>query len=116
MPSSKNNDDPQEVPGGAGVFPKIPAELNVHPLLLATLHATVFLSASDEKVVNPEAADEAFDYMAAYLRRLSGPERGRVEGDLATLAAYARQEKWTPEAIEFVETFLETCGGGPEEV
>ena len=32
-----------EVPEGAAVFPTIPAELGVHPLLLAVLHAVVFL-------------------------------------------------------------------------
>src|SRR5262245_49160963 len=100
----------REVPAGAGVFPVIPAELQVHPLLLAALHATVFLSASDEKVVNPDAADEAFQFIAGYLQRLSGPELERVIADLAALGEYARQEKWSAEAVEFVETFLETCG------
>ena len=45
-----------EVPEGAAVFPTIPAELGVDPLLLAVLHATVFLAGSDEAVVHPAAA------------------------------------------------------------
>ena len=45
-----------EVPEGAAVFPLIPPELGVNPLLLAVLHATVFLAGSDEKIVNPAAA------------------------------------------------------------
>ena len=42
--------DESEVPEGAAVFPPIPAELGVNPLLLATLHAAVFLSGSSEDV------------------------------------------------------------------
>jgi hypothetical protein len=100
----------RSVPAGAGVFPLIPQELNIHPLLLAVLHATVFLSASDEKLVDADAADEAFDYMAGYLRRLRGAELGRIRLDLEALAEFGRQEKWSAEAIEFLETFLDTCG------
>ncbi len=100
----------KEIPEGAGVLPLIPRELNIHPLLLAVLHATVFLSASDEKLIDADAADEAFDYMAGYVRRLDGQNLERVRGDLATLAEFGRHEKWSPEAIEFLETFLDTCG------
>src|SRR5262249_1739625 len=38
------------VPEGAAVFPPIPEELGVDPLLLAVLHATVFLAGSGETV------------------------------------------------------------------
>ena len=48
-----------EVPEGAAVFPLIPPELAVNPLLLAVLHATVFLAGSDDEVVNGPAAEEA---------------------------------------------------------
>ena len=48
-----------EVPEGAAVFPEIPPELGVHPLLLAVLHAVVFLSGSDDVLVNPAAAEES---------------------------------------------------------
>ena len=41
-------DEADEVPDGAAVFPLIPAELGVHPLLLAVLHAYVFLDGSDD--------------------------------------------------------------------
>jgi hypothetical protein len=102
--------DEQEVPAGAGVFPLIPAELGVHPLLLAVLHATVFLSATDEKLLDTGAAEEALDYVAGYLRRLGGPVLVPVRNDLAALAEFGRRQKWAPEAVEFVSTFLETCG------
>ena len=64
-------DEADEVPDGAAMFPEIPAELGVHPLLLAVLHAYVFLDGSDAAVVNPEASSEAMEYLATYLQRLS---------------------------------------------
>ena len=76
------DDNERQVPDGAGVLPLIPGELQVHPLLLAVLHATVFLSASDDQIVDEDAADEAFDYMAGYLRRLDGSDLARVREDL----------------------------------
>ena len=63
------------MPDGAAVFPLIPAELGVNPLLLAVLHATVFLDGSDEDVVDPDAADEALEYMADVP---AAPGRGRA--------------------------------------
>ncbi len=98
------------VPDGAAVFPVIPEELGVHPLLLTALHAIVFLSGSDDTIVNPAAADEAVEYMAAYLQRLGGADRRRVEEDLHTLAVYARQEKWPKQLVQFVKTFLADYG------
>ena len=41
----------EEVPEGAAVLPEIPPELNIHPLLLAVLHAVVFLAGSEEHIV-----------------------------------------------------------------
>ena len=53
------DDVEREVPEGAALLPLIPPELHVHPLLLALLHAVVFLEGSDPAVVQPDAADEA---------------------------------------------------------
>jgi hypothetical protein len=83
-----------EVPEGAAVFPLIPPDLGVHPLLLAVLHAAVFLSGSDDDVVHPDAAEEALQYMAGYLQRLDGDLLRRVREDMACLIAFAKQEKW----------------------
>jgi hypothetical protein len=99
-----------EVPEGAAVFPLIPPELGVHPLLLGVLHAMVFLSGSENDVVNPEAALEAIDYVAGYLQRLSGPDLDGVRADLQCLVDHARQEKWPKRDIEFLRTFLADCG------
>jgi hypothetical protein len=99
-----------EVPPGAAVFPLIPEELGVHPLLLATLHAVVFLDGSDENVVNDAAADEALQYLATYLQRLQGPELARIREDMDSLLAMARQEKWPKEELEFLRSFLDDYG------
>src|SRR4051794_16606120 len=76
-----------EVPDGAAVFPVIPAELGVNPLLLAVVHALVFLAGSADDVVAPPAADEAVQSMANYLQRLEGPGLAKVREDMACLTA-----------------------------
>ena len=75
-----------EVPEGAAVFPLIPAELGVHPLLLAALHAAVFLVGSDDDVLDGEAAEEAAQYIVTYLQRLHGPDLQRIREDMGRLA------------------------------
>jgi hypothetical protein len=104
-----------EVPDGAAVFPHIPAELGVDPLLLAVLHATVFLAASTEDVVHPAAADEAIQSMAEYLQRLEGARLLKVREDLACLAGYGRQEKWPKQLIRYLKSFLADYGLETEE-
>ncbi len=109
-------DDEQAVPEGAAVFPLIPPELAVNPLLLAVLHATVFLTGSDESVVQPEAAEEAVEYLAGYLQRLRGPHLQSVQEDLNCLVAYARQQQWPTQLVRLLKTFLKDYGvqtGGP---
>ncbi len=107
--------EPREVPAGAAVFPAIPAELGVHPLLLATLHAVVFLDGSDSEVVNPAAAEEALEYLAGYLQRLTGPDLQRLREDVEVLLGYARQEKWPKEEQQFLKEFLADFGIGAED-
>src|SRR6266851_4751449 len=79
----------REVPDGAAVFPVIPEELGVDPLLLAVLHATVFLDGSEKDIVNPAAARETMEYLIDYLRRLKGTRLRQAREDFACLAAYA---------------------------
>jgi hypothetical protein len=104
-----------EVPEGAAVFPLIPPELGVHPLLLAVLHATIFLAGSDDDVLDARAAEEALEYMAGYLQRLDGPQLEQVREDLLCLTAYARQEKWPKQLVRTVQKFLEDYGVGTQE-
>ena len=105
-------DESSQVPDGAAVFPLIPDELGIHPLLLATLHAVVFFDGSSEDVVHDAAADEALHYVATYLQRLQGPELQRLKEDLDCLLTFARQEKWPKEEVEFLRNFLQDYGVG----
>jgi hypothetical protein len=99
-----------EVPEGAALFPVIPAELGVHPLLLAVLHAVVFLEGSGGGVVNSAAAQEQLEIIASMLQRLSENDLRRVREDMVTLAGYARHEKWDKRSIQFLKTFLDDFG------
>ena len=78
--------------------------------LHAVLHAVVFLSGSDEAVVEPAAGDEALQYLAGYLQRLQGDSLRRVQEDMACLVSYARQEKWPKQLVQFLKTFLADYG------
>ena len=99
-----------EVPDGAAVFPLIPPELGVNPLLLAVVHALVFLAGSDEDVVAGPAADEAVQSMASYLQRLEGPALTKVQEDMVCLTNYARQSKWPKQLIHALKSLLSDCG------
>src|ERR1051326_1410195 len=88
-----------EVPQGAAVFPPIPAELGVQPLLLAVLHAIVFLAGSDEDIVQPEAGGGAVQHSAASRPRLRGEAWGRVREDMAVLVRTARQQGWSKQQV-----------------
>jgi hypothetical protein len=103
------------VPEGAAVFPLIPPELGVNPLVLAVVHATVFLSGSDEQIVDSGAADEAVQYVAGYLQRLRGEPLQRVQEDMDCLVRYARQEKWPKQIVRALQSFLSDCGVGEDE-
>ena len=101
-----------DVPQGAAVFPLIPAELGIHPLLLAVLHAIVFFEGSGSDVVNGPAASEQLELIATCLQRLGGNELRRVREDAATLLGYAKHEKWPKGSVQFVKSFLEDFGIG----
>lgn len=100
----------REVPEGAAMFPLIPDELGVDPLLLAVIHSAVFLTGSESGIVDPEAADDAMGYVIGYLQRLEGARLQRVQEDLHTLVAYARQEKWPKQEVRFLQDFLLSLG------
>ena len=101
-----------DVPDGAAVFPLIPEELGIHPLLLATLHAIVFFDGSDDAVINDAAASEALNYVAAYLQRLQGDDLRRIREDIDSLIAFGRQEQWPTEEMQFLQDFLKEFGVG----
>jgi hypothetical protein len=101
-----------EVPEGAAVFPLIPDELGIHPLLLAVLHAIVFFDGSDVEVVNEAAANEALHYFVTYLQRLQGNDLKRIREDMDCLIAFGKQEGWPPEEMQFLRDFLKEFGIG----
>ena len=87
--------DADEVPEGAAVFPLIPAELGVHPLLLAVLHAYVFLDGSDDGGGQPGRAPTR--RWSTSSRTSSGSTArscGACSEDMDTLVGYAKREKW----------------------
>jgi hypothetical protein len=116
MSAADDPDQPEgEVPEGAAVFPLIPPELGVNPLLLAVIHATVFLAGSDKEVVDPAAAQEALEYLAGYLQRLEGAALASAREDITCLVAFARQEKWPKQSIQSLKSFLDDFGVGRAE-
>jgi hypothetical protein len=104
----------EDVPEGAAVMPEIPPELNVHPLLLAVMHATVFLDGSEDEIVDPDAGAEAMEYMATYLQRLQGADLRRVQEDVQVLIAYAKDQEWPKQQVRFFKEFLSMYGIGEE--
>ena len=102
----------EDVPDGASVFPLIPEELGVHPLLLATIHAYVFLEGSEEHVLNGKVAEEAMQYLVTYLQRLDGADLKRIKEDLKTLVGFAKMEKWPKQQVRFLNDFLADNGVG----
>jgi hypothetical protein len=103
---------PEEAPEGAAVFPLIPDELGIHPLLLAVLHAYVFLEGSETAVLNPLIAEEAMNYLVTYLQRLTGNDLRRVKEDMVTLTGFAKSEKWPKQQVRFLQDFLSENGIG----
>jgi hypothetical protein len=114
MSEPDESDESGNVPEGAAVFPTIPAELGVHPLLLAVLHATVFLAGSDEEIVQPDAGDEAVQQIAEYLTRLEGADLRRVQEDMSCLTVYAKQQGWPKGLVASLKSFLADLGVEPE--
>ena len=109
-------DDPakpsEESPDGAAVFPLIPEELGVHPLLLAALHAYVFLEGTEPTMLNATVAEEALNYLVGYLQRLEGAELRRMKEDMAVLTAFAKSEEWPKQQVRFLHDFLKENGIG----
>src|SRR5262249_24092722 len=105
----------RDVPEGVAVFPLVPRELGVDPLLLAVIHSVVFLEGSEDEMVHPEAAEEVMHYIATYLQRLDGARLQKVKEDLLTLTGFAKQERWPKQAIRFLKEFLVEFGIGAGE-
>jgi len=113
MHAAQDNEDddiPEGGAEGAAVFPLIPDDLQVQPLLLALLHAFVFINGSTDEIIDPEAAEEAMEYLVTYLQRLHGPALRRVQEDMACLLDYAKQQGWPKQQQTFLKSFLADYG------
>lgn len=104
------SDEAPDVPEGVAVFPLIPPELGINPLLLAVLHAAVFLSGSDEEIIYPDAAEEALQYIADYLQRLEGEQLQKVHEDISCLITFANQERWPKQWVRSLKEFFADLG------
>ncbi len=111
---SKAAEEQYESPEGAAVFPLIPPDLGINPLLLAMLHGYVFLEGSEDTIIDPDAAMEGLEYMATYLQRLTGKDLLRASEDLETLVGYAKEQEWPTEHVQFLKTFLDENGVGKQ--
>ena len=98
-----------ECPKERRCFPSFRRNWASVPLLLAVLHAMVFLAGSDEDVVHPDAAEEAMEYMADYLQRLEGDRSWNdVREDIACLIGLCPPSKAGPSSWSAsLKTFLE---------
>jgi hypothetical protein len=97
---------PEEVPEGAAVVPLIPESTGVNPLFLAVFHALIFLEGSSEEILDSTAAEEAAQYLATYMQRLSGDEVRKLKEDLKKLLDHARRNRWTPDQQKLIQDFL----------
>jgi hypothetical protein len=115
----KEEHEPEEEAGegadGAAVFPPIPEELGVQPILLALLHAMVFIDGSTDEVIDPEASNEAMEYILTYLQRLKSPLLDRVQEDIGCLLDFAKQQGWPKQQQVFLKSFLSDYGIGPKD-
>lgn len=109
----------EQGPEGAAVFPEVPEELGVNPILLSTIHAMVFFAFSTEEAVDEEAADEALEIMDGYLSRLAGKNRDQAKEDIECVVRFLREEAG-PEIDEFgpvlemLERVQRVCAGEEE--
>jgi hypothetical protein len=117
--SAADDDGADEAKGegaeGAAVFPLIPPELGINPLLLALLHSMVFIDGSTDDVLDPDAADEAMQYLVTYLMRLKGPALDRIREDMDCLLGYAKQAGWPRQQLTFLKSFLADYGIAPKD-
>ncbi len=106
--------EPLELPG---MFPVIPAELGIDPLLAALLQAAAFLDLGEDDVVDPDAAVSVLEHVGLYASRLSPEQIDALQEQLERIVEYGESQGWPEEIVEFTLRFLYHCGvgGDPEE-
>jgi hypothetical protein len=106
------SEGPEWVEKDAFVMPELPATLKVDPLLAALLHMAAFLELSGDELVDPDWAVEAMEHVGYYLQRLPADRFEAIRSQTAKVARHARNGKWPPDAVEFLEQFMENFGVG----
>lgn len=101
--------------GEPGFLPVIPDSLGIDPLLAALIHLTAFLDFSDDDTIASDAANEALEHVELYVQRLSEDRLDEIQSQLEKLEAYATQEGWSEDLVEFIRDFLYNCGLGEDD-
>ncbi len=91
-------------------LPLVPDDAGVDPIVLALLHAAMFLDLSEEPAVDATAARPVLERIGLYVQRLSDDEVEALADSLARLAERGERDGWPAPAIEFVRLFVENCG------
>lgn len=99
----------------SALLPAVPEELGIDPLLLALLRSASFLDLSADEAVNAELAGEVLEHVGMYIQRLSDERLDDIQQQLETLEAYAVEQGWVTEQIEFIRDFLYNCGLGDDD-
>jgi hypothetical protein len=99
----------------SAMLPGVPEELALDPLLLALLRCASFLDLSGDEVVNAELAGEVLEHVGMYVQRLSDERLDEIQTQLETLEAYAVEQGWSSDVVEFIRDFLYNCGLGEDE-
>jgi hypothetical protein len=95
-------------------LPLVADDAEIDPILLALLHAAMFLDLSEEPAVESGAARSVLERIGLYVQRLSDDEVEELAVSLERLAARGERDGWPPAAVHFVSSFLENCGFAAE--
>jgi hypothetical protein len=113
---SESQEDAQDsIDNDAAMLRAVPEELGVEPLLLALLRCASFLDLSGDDVVNAELAGEVLEHVGLYIQRLSDDRLDAIQAQLETLEAYAVEQGFSNELVEFIRDFLYNCGLGEDD-
>jgi hypothetical protein len=96
-------------------LPLVPDDAEIDPILLALLHAAMFLDLSEEPAVESGAARSVLERIGLYVQRLSDDEVEELAVSLERLAARAERDGFPPAAVHFIASFLENCGFAAEQ-
>ncbi len=102
----------EELGDAVALFPDVPEEMGIDPVLLGLLHCVVFLCGSNDEIVHPDGADLVMQQVMACCSRLSGARLAKIKEDMHVLTAWSKEQGHGKGAVEFLETFLDEMGAG----